>query len=40
VNGAENFFHEKIELSSFWKIIPPKFTPIKKSVFKNEVEKL
>ena len=33
-----NFFHEKIELSSFWKIIPPKFTPIKKFVFKNEIE--
>ena len=32
-----NFFHEKIELSSFWKIIPPKLTPIKKFVFKNEV---
>ena len=32
-----NFFHEKIELSSFWKIIPPKFTPIKKFVFKNEI---
>ena len=33
-----NFFHEKIELSSFWKFIPPKFTPIKKFVFKNEIE--
>ena len=32
-----NFFHEKIKLSSFWKIIPPKFTPIKKFVFKNEI---
>ena len=32
-----NFFHKKIELNSFWKIIPPKFTPIKKSVFKNEI---
>ena len=32
-----NFFHEKIELSSFWEIIPPKFTPIKKFVFKNEI---
>ena len=32
-----NFFHEKIELNSFWKIIPPKFTPIKKFVFKNEI---
>jgi mitochondrial fission protein ELM1 len=33
-----NFFHEKIELSSFWKFIPPRFTPIKKFVFKNEIE--
>ena len=32
-----NFFHEKIELNNFWKIIPPKFTPIKKFVFKNEI---
>ena len=34
-----NFFHEKIELNSFWKFIPPRFTPIKKFVFKNEIEK-
>ena len=33
-----NFFHEKIELSGFWKFIPPRFTPIKKFVFKNEIE--
>ena len=33
-----NFFHEKIELSSFWKFIPPRLTPIKKFVFKNEIE--
>ena len=33
-----NFFHQKIELSSFWKFIPPRFTPIKKFVFKNEIE--
>ena len=32
-----NFFHEKIKLNNFWKIIPPKFTPIKKFVFKNEI---
>ena len=25
-----NFFHEKIELNSFWKFIPPRFTPVKK----------
>ena len=33
-----NFFHEKIELNSFWKFIPPRFTPVKKIVFKNEIE--
>ena len=33
-----NFFHEKIELNSFWKFIPPRFTPIKKIVFKNEIK--
>ena len=33
-----NFFQEKIELNSFWKFIPPRFTPIKKFVFKNEIK--
>ena len=33
-----NFFHEKIELNSFWKFIPPRFTPVKKIVFKNEIK--
>jgi len=33
-----NFFHEKIELNNFWSFIPPKFTPIKKFVFKNEIK--
>ena len=33
-----NFFHEKIELNSFWKFIPPRFTPIKKIVFKNKIK--
>ena len=32
-----NFIHEKIKLGSFWKIVPPKFTPIKKFVFKNNI---
>lgn len=32
-----NFFHEKIELSNFWKIIPPKITPVQKFVFKNKI---
>ena len=32
------FIHEKIELNSFWKMIPPRFTPVKKFVFKNNIE--
>jgi hypothetical protein len=32
-----DFIHEKIELNSFWKLLPPKITPIKKFVFKNEI---
>ena len=24
-----DYFHEKVELNSFWKLIPPKFTPVK-----------
>ena len=31
------FIHEKIELNSFWKFLPPKLTPIKNFVFKNEI---
>ena len=31
------FIHEKIELNSFWKLFPPKLTPIKNFVFKNEI---
>ena len=34
-----DYIHEKIELNSFWKFVPPKFTPIKKFVFKNIIEK-
>tara|TARA_B100001287_G_scaffold263403_1_gene254214 strand:- start:487 stop:1437 length:951 start_codon:yes stop_codon:yes gene_type:complete len=33
-----DFIHEKIELNNFWKLIPPKFTPIKSFVFKNKLE--
>ena len=33
-----DFFHEKIELNNFWSFVPPKFTPIKKFVFKNEIK--
>ena len=32
-----DFTHEKIELNNFWKLIPPKFTPIKEFVFKNKI---
>ena len=31
------FIHEKIELNSFWKMIPPKLTPVKDFVFKNKL---
>ena len=33
------YFHEKIELNNFWKLIPPFLTPVKKYVFKNNIEK-
>ena len=33
-----DYIHEKIELNSFWKLIPTFFTPVKKFVFKNQVE--
>ena len=33
-----DYIHEKIELNSFWKLIPTSFTPIKKFVFKNQIE--
>jgi len=34
-----DFIHEKIELNNFWKMIPPKITPIKRFVFKNDILK-
>ena len=34
-----DFIHEKIELDSLWKFIPPKLTPIQSFVFKNNIEK-
>ena len=34
-----DFIHEKIELDSLWKFIPPKLTPIQNFVFKNNIEK-
>ncbi len=33
------FIHEKIELNNFWKLIPPKITPVKSFVFKNKIKK-
>ena len=33
------YFHEKIELNNFWKLIPPSLTPVKKYVFKNKIDK-
>ena len=33
-----DFIHEKIEINNFWKLIPPKFTPIKSFVFKNNID--
>ena len=32
-----NFIHEKIELNNFWKLFPPKLTPIQDFVFKNKI---
>ena len=32
-----DFIHEKIELNSFWKLFPPRLTPIKNFAFKNEI---
>ena len=33
-----DFTHEKIELSPFWKLIPPSLTPVKDFVFKNKID--
>ncbi len=30
-----DFIHEKIELNNFWKLLPPKLTPISSSVYKK-----
>ena len=32
-----DFIHEKIELNNFWKMIPPRFTPVQDFVFKNKI---
>ena len=34
-----DFIHEKIELNKIWKLFPPSLTPVKKFVFKNNLEK-
>ena len=33
------YFHEKIELNKFWRLIPPSLTPIQKYVFKNNIDR-
>ncbi|MDA7552555.1 mitochondrial fission ELM1 family protein [Candidatus Pelagibacter sp.] len=32
-----DFMHEKIELNNFWKLFPPKLTPVQDFVFKNKI---
>jgi len=32
-----DFIHEKIELNNFWKLFPPKVTPVQDFVFKNKI---
>ena len=32
-----DFIHEKIEINNFWKILPPKITPVQNFVFKNQL---
>ena len=32
-----DFIHEKIELNSFWKLFPPRLTPVQDFVFKNKI---
>ena len=31
------FIHEKIEINNFWKLLPPKITPVQNFVFKNQL---
>ena len=33
-----DFIHEKIELGTFWKLLPPKITPVKSFVFNNSID--
>ncbi|MDC6470084.1 ELM1/GtrOC1 family putative glycosyltransferase, partial [Candidatus Pelagibacter sp.] len=32
-----DFIHERIELNNFWKLFPPKLTPVQDFVFKNKI---
>jgi len=32
-----DFIHEKIELNNFWRLFPPKLTPVQDFVFKNKI---
>jgi len=32
-----DFIHEKIEINNFWKLFPPKITPVQDFVFKNKI---
>ena len=34
-----DYFHEKVELNSFWSLFPPRFTPLSKITFKNKITK-
>ena len=38
MNADLNFFHKKIELNNFWKLMPSKFTPVKRFIFKNSIK--
>lgn len=33
-----DFIHEKIELNNFWKLVPPKISPVRSFVFKNKLK--
>ena len=30
-----DFIHHKVELNNFWKIVPPKLTPISQNIYKK-----
>ena len=32
-----DFTHHKVELNKFWKLIPPKFTPVSQIVLKDKI---